>query len=96
MHNAYMLFTTNDIDKNGKKEFWIGGDSYYKGIGVTRSTCFEAAADNQYQEVGRIDLEGVFSFSAGNASAVDFDNDGVEELFICIDQHVLIFKFAGT
>lgn len=94
-YNAYLHMRTNDIDGNGLPEFWVGGDAYYSGVGMTRFTCFERAGDNSYRIVHRIDLVGVFSFFAGNCFARDVDGDGKQELFICIDQHVIILKFTG-
>jgi hypothetical protein len=96
-YNAYQLAQTNDIDGNGKKEIWVGGDAFYPGIGsMTRITLFEANGNNSYQIVGRIDLVGVFSFFAQNYQAVDVDKDGIEEMMICIEQTVLILKFNGS
>ena len=94
-HNAYLHFATKDIDGNGKPEFWVGGDAYYNGLGMTRFTCFETNGNNSYVPVARIDLIGVFSFFAGNCFAKDIDHDGKEEIFICIDGNVIILKFAG-
>jgi hypothetical protein len=95
-YNAYQLAQTNDIDGNGKKEIWVGGDAFYPDIGpMTRITIFEADGDDSYHIVGRIDLVGVFSFFAQNYQAVDVDNDGIEEMMICIEQTVLILKFNG-
>ena len=48
-YNAYLCAETNDIDGNGKKEIWIGGDAFYSGQGITRITIFEANGDNSYQ-----------------------------------------------
>jgi len=96
-YNAYQLAQTNDIDGNGKKEIWVGGDAFYPGIGsMTRITLFETDGNNSYQVVGRIDLVGVFSFFAQNYQAVDVDKDGIEEMMICIEQTVLILKFNGS
>ena len=96
-YNAYQLAQTNDVDKNGKKEVWVGGDAFYPGIGpVTRITLFESEGDDSYQVVGRIDLVGVFSFFAQNYQAVDVDKDGIEEMMVCIEQTVLILKFNGS
>ncbi|HMU44614.1 MAG TPA: T9SS type A sorting domain-containing protein [Ignavibacteriaceae bacterium] len=95
--NAYMFAQTNDIDKNGKKEVWIGGDMFTpEGNVITRITLFEAVGDNDYQIVGRIDLLGIFSFFAQNFQALDVDKDGIEEMMICIEQTVLILKFNGS
>ena len=95
-YNAYLHFSTNDIDGNGKPEFWVGGDAYYDGVGITRFTCFESNGEHSYVPVARIDLVGVFSFFAGNCFAKDIDGDGKEEILICIDGHVIILKFVGT
>jgi hypothetical protein len=93
-YNAYVHFTTSDIDNNGKPEFWVGGDAFYPDP-KTLYTCYESDGNNNYKVVTKIWLLGVFSFDAYNAFAVDVDKDGVEELGICVDQHFLILKFAG-
>ncbi len=95
-NNAYVHTWTNDIDKNGKPEFWVLADAYYSGIGTTRITIFETDGDNSYQAVGRIDLGGIMSFYAGNMQAIDVDNDGTEEVAVCIDDNFLILKFNGS
>src|SRR5690606_6868411 len=95
-NNAYVHTWTNDIDKNGKPEFWVLADAYYNGIGTTRITIFETDGDNSYQAVGRIDLVGIMSFYAGNMQTVDIDNDGTEEVAVCIDDNFLILKFNGS
>ncbi|MCF8241195.1 MAG: T9SS type A sorting domain-containing protein [Melioribacteraceae bacterium] len=95
-YNIYHHIATNDINKNGFKEFWVGGDAYYNGVPITRFTCFEAIGDNSYLPVHIIDIVGVFSFWAGNSFAIDIDKDGTEELFICVDQRVIILKFTGN
>src|SRR3990172_3798972 len=95
-YNAWMHMPTNYIDENGKPEFWVGGAAFYgSNPPITRFTCFEAIGDNQYKEVHRIDIVGIFSFYAGNCFTLDVDKDGTEELVICLDQHVFIFKFTG-
>ncbi len=95
-NNAYIHTWTNDIDKNGKPEFWVLADAYYNGIGTTRLTIFETNGDNSYQAVGKVDLVGVFSFYAGTMQAVDIDNDGIDEVAVCIDENFLILKFIGN
>lgn len=41
--NAWMHMPTNDIDENGKPEFWVGGAAFYgSNPPITRFTCFEA------------------------------------------------------
>ena len=95
-NNAYIHTSSDDIDKNGKPEFWVLADAYYNGIGTTRLTIFETNGDNNYQAVGKVDLVGVFSFYAGTMQAADIDNDGTEEIVVCIDDNFLILKFNGS
>jgi hypothetical protein len=95
-NHAYIHTPSNDIDKNGKPEFWVLGDAYYNGIGTTRITIFETNGDNSYYAVGRVDLVGVFSFYAGTMQAVDVDNDGTDEIAVCIDGNFIILKFSGS
>jgi hypothetical protein len=95
-YNTYYHTCTNDIDKNGKPEFWISGHAYYNGIGTTRINIFETDGDNSYQIVGRIDLVGSMPFYAGNMQPIDIDKDGIEEVAICIDNNFLILKFSGS
>lgn len=94
--NAYLCTETNDIDGNGKKEIWIGGDAFYSGVGITRITIFEANGNDSYEAVGRIDLVGVISFDAGNVQVLDVDKDGKEEILFGLDQTVVILKFNGS
>ncbi len=94
-YHAYVNAWSNDIDKNGKPEFWELGDAYYNGIGTTRITIFETDGDNSYEAVAKIDLIGVISFYAGTMQAIDVDGDGIEEIAICIDDFFLILKFNG-
>jgi hypothetical protein len=95
-NHAYIHTGSNDIDKNGKPEFWVLGDAYYNGIGTTRITIFETNGDNSYYAVGRVDLVGVFSFYAGTMQAIDIDNDGTQEIAVCVDGNFIILKFNGS
>lgn len=93
--NPYMHTASNDIDGNGRKEFWVGGDAYRDGVGITRFTAFEATGDNQFEPVARIEIPGIFSFSAYNMLAKDITGDGVDELIICLDDVFFILTFRG-
>ena len=53
-YNAYMLTSTNDIDGNGKPEFWVGGMSFMSGISTF--WCYESDGDNSYLPVVGIEL----------------------------------------
>jgi len=91
--NAYMKTSTNDIDGNGKPEFWIGGQDFENGI--TRFQAYESVSNNNYQEVAAIELRFINSFYANQIMSKDMDNDGKEELIISIGQVILILKFNG-
>ncbi|MBL1213089.1 MAG: T9SS type A sorting domain-containing protein [Ignavibacteriae bacterium] len=94
--NVYIHFNTNDIDGNGKKEIWVGGDATYNGVPKTRLTCLEAIGDNQYMAKHVIDIVGRMSFDAYNGFAVDIDKDGTDEIGLCLDQTFMIFEFKGS
>lgn len=93
-YNAYMKTATNDIDRNGKPEFWIGGQDFVEGI--TRFQCYEANGNNAYEQVAIIELRYINSFYANYLQTADVDNDGIDELIISIGQLVLILKFDGS
>ncbi|HSW53897.1 MAG TPA: T9SS type A sorting domain-containing protein [Ignavibacteriaceae bacterium] len=93
IHNTYMQTATNDIDGNGKPEFWIGGQDYVNGITIFQ--CYESDGDNSYKVVAYIELRYLVSFYNEYIQAVDIDDDGKEELVISIGNVVLILKFAG-
>ena len=95
-NHAYVHTWSDDIDGNGKPEFWVLGDAFYNGQAVTRITIFETDGNNSYKVVGRIDLIGVFSFYAGTMQAVDIDDDGIDEVAVCIDDNFLILRFNGS
>lgn len=94
--NAYMHVAFDDLDGNGKPEFWVGGDAFYNGVPITRITCFETVGDNDYQAIAKIDIIGAFSFYGYRMDKFDVDNDGTEELFILVMGHVMLLKFNGS
>ena len=92
-YNAYMITQTNDIDKNGKPEFWIGGQDF--GDGTSKIMCYEAEGDNSYAPVAYIELRYLVSLNTNYLQAADIDNDGVEELVISLGNYLIILKFSG-
>jgi hypothetical protein len=93
--NAYMQTATKDIDENGKREFWIGGQNFVEGITVFQ--CYESDGDNSYKAVARIELRYLTSLSGSETiQAVDIDDDSKEELIISIGNVILILKFVGS
>lgn len=94
VYNAYMRAATNDIDGNGKPEFWIGGQDFTEGI--TRFQCFEAGGDNDYSSVAVIELRYINGLHTAELQAKDIDRDGKEELIITIENVILVLKFVGS
>jgi hypothetical protein len=92
-YNAYMITETDDIDGNGKPEFWIGGQDF--NTGITTFWCFEADGDNNYIPVAAIELRYLVSISTFYIQSSDMDNDGKEELVINLGNYLLILKFTG-
>lgn len=92
-YNAYMHTVTNDIDGNGKKEFWIAGQNFVDGMTTIR--CYEANGDNSYQMVAYLELRYLVSLYTQYLQAIDIDGDGIEELAFSIGNTILILKFAG-
>jgi hypothetical protein len=90
--NAYMMTGTNDIDDNGKPEFWISCSASYGTNDVLRYTCFETTGDNIYKAKYRLDFLNMFPLFTANIFAVDVDKDKKDEIIICIDEHVFIIK----
>jgi hypothetical protein len=95
-YNTYIQFSSNDVDKNGKKELWIGGCAYYNNFPKTILTAFEYSDSSNYVPVCEIVIPGIFSLTASNGFATDIDGDGVDEIMICIDQNFVILKFDGS
>lgn len=95
-YHSYMQISTNDIDKNGKPEFWISSTTDNGFTDITSFTSFEYFGDNDYKETYRIDFVGVFPIYAANAFSTDVNNDGAEELVICVNDYIFIMKFKES
>jgi hypothetical protein len=91
--NSYMITSTEDIDDNGKPEFWVGGMDFTTGISTF--WCYETNGDNRYIPVAGIELRYLVSLFSFHLQAVDMDNHGKEELVINIGNHLLILNFTG-
>lgn len=92
-YNAWLALATHNID--GTPQFWIGGDAYYNGTPMTVLTCFQSNGNNQFTPVYTIDIIGIVSFYAENILLSDIENNGGEDIVLCLDQTVLIFKPTG-
>jgi hypothetical protein len=92
--NSHINFKTNDLDENGKPEFWIGGEDFSEG--VTRLVCYETNGDNSYHPLAEIEFPGLLSLNGLDGAGIDVDNDGKEELYIHNGNTIIIMKFTGS
>ncbi len=91
--NAYMTCATNDIDHNGKPEFFVGGSAYYMGIGASRVYWFEADANNHYRKIRSFFLLGTDVLGNTVLYNYDVDDDGKDELVFCFSWVVVILRW---
>ena len=94
--NAYMTCATNDIDNNGKPEFFVGGSAYYMGIPASRIYWFEADANNHYRKMRSFFLLGTDVLGNTVLYHYDVDNDGKDELVFCFSFVVVILKWNSS
>lgn len=92
--NSYLSFITNDIDGNGKKEFWVGGQNLSENY--SRLVCFEYTDDNQYIAVTEIEFTNYAALSEQLGGTIDIDNDGKEEIYYSLSNGLIILKYTGT
>lgn len=88
--NAYLSTRTNDINRNGKPEFFIGGTGYYNDIGASRIYWFEADGNNSYQKVGSFYLLGANVLGLYRLSNYDVNADGIDDLVFAYEYFVVI------
>ncbi|MCW9064775.1 MAG: T9SS type A sorting domain-containing protein, partial [Ignavibacteriaceae bacterium] len=92
-YNAYMITATNDIDGNGKPEFWVGGQDF--NTGISTFWCYEADENNSYIPIAGIELRYLVTLDVNYLQSADINNDGKEELIINLDNYLLILQFDG-
>ncbi|HFE63888.1 MAG TPA: T9SS type A sorting domain-containing protein [Caldithrix sp.] len=94
--NAFLNASTNDIDNNGKPEFFIGGVGYYGGMGATKVYWLEADGDNHYQKIRTFFLLGTNVIGNTFLYNWDVDADGKDELVFTFDPMIVILKYTGN
>ena len=96
LYFARLFAVTNDLDGNGKKEFWIASVDYLYEYN-TKILGFESTGDNIYKAVALIQIDEL-STSLGTTylQANDLDRDNKEELILNVGNHLLILKFSGS
>ena len=87
--NAYLTGVTNDIDGNGKIEFFLGGSSFYNGVPASRVYWFEAEGNN-YVKRRSFFLLGTDVLGNTELYIHDFNLDGVDDLVFAFSFSVVI------
>jgi hypothetical protein len=91
--NAYLTCATNDIDQNGRPEFFVGGSAYYYGVPASRVYWFEADGNNHYRKRWSIFLLGTDVLGNTVLYNYDVDKDKKDELVFCFSYVVVILKW---
>ena len=92
--NCCQLWTGDDIDRNGKPEFFA---SFVEPVGSRDTLClylFEALAEHEYTYY-QIDTLVIPVSWAGTSLCADLDGDGVEEVVWSAGTRVMILKATG-
>ncbi|NIT59047.1 MAG: hypothetical protein GWN00_23340, partial [Aliifodinibius sp.] len=94
--NAYLAGSTNDIDGNGKIEFFLGGSSFYNGIPASRVYWFEANGNNTYQKMRSFFLLGTDVLGTTELFIHDVNQDGIDDLVFSFSFTVVILFWNST
>ncbi|MBM3714112.1 MAG: VCBS repeat-containing protein, partial [Actinobacteria bacterium] len=96
--NLYRQFITNDLDKNGKPEFWVAGFNLENGAWLVKLFAFESFNDTSYIPVKIIILKPIQSNFIWHTACFsrDIDNDGIEEIIIATNSSILMLKYNGS
>jgi hypothetical protein len=78
--NAYMTTVTNDMDGNGRVEFFVGGSAFYNGIPASRVYWFEADGNNQYTKVRSLFMLGTDVLGFTELYSYDVNDDGADDM----------------
>jgi len=94
--NAYLAGTTNDIDGNGKIEFFLGGSAFYNGVPASRIYWWEAAGNNNYHKMRSIFLLGTDVLGTTELFIHDVNHDGVDDLVFSFSFSVVILLWNSS
>jgi hypothetical protein len=78
--NAYLTVPANDIDGNGRIEFFLGGSAFYNGIPATRIYWFEADGNDNYVKRRSFFLLGTDVLGFDILFVYDVNRDGIDDL----------------
>ena len=91
-----MTATTNDIDGNGRPEFFVGGSSFYSGTPASRIYWFEASGNNTYQKVRSLFLLGTDVLGTTELFIHDVNGDGIDDLVFSFSFSIVMLTWNNT
>jgi len=94
--NAYMTTASNDIDRNGKIEFFLGGSAFYNGVAATRFYWFESNENNNYIKRKSFFLLGTDVLGTTELYTYDINNDGVDDLVFAFSFSVVMLIWNNS
>jgi|GEM_PF-945024 len=94
IYNSYINFKTEDINNNGKPEFWIGGQDFVNVY--SKIVGFETNGDNAYEPIAEIILPGLVSLDGLSGFSADVNLDGKDELCFRIGSAIFILNYTGS
>ncbi len=92
------VFAGNDVDQDGRPEFFMAFATYLGGTWLNRLFCWQATGDNQYERV-LVDLVWVSSVrmnSLGRSMCADLDGDSVQEIVWSVVRALGVIKASGV
>jgi len=94
--NANMSVATNDLDQNGKAEFFIASDGFYNGSPGLRLYWYEASDNNAYSKVRSLFLPGISGLGTSALTSADLTGNGFEELILSLEGLVLVLTWESS
>lgn len=91
-----LLTVSNDIDGNGKNEFWVGGSVINQSGAHTYLYCYELNKPGEFKKVAIIDFPNMLpGLDRRQLSCEDIDGDGKPELCWWTGDEMIVMKFIG-
>jgi hypothetical protein len=92
------VFAGNDVDQDGRPEFFMAFATYLGGTWLNRLFCWQATGDNQYERVPveEVWVSSVRMNSLGRSMCADLDGDSVQEIVWSIVRALGVIKSTGV
>ena len=86
----------NDIDGDGRPEFFVSGRGYKNGLWTNVITCFETIGDNQFEKTVQIEFSGLGSFyTLSSLNHGDITGDGKDEILFADGATLIVLHATG-